>query len=103
VFERGAGHDQAQLIRLGRLADIGDCAPELVHGHVEIVHGDHDVMKQPIKHLLEAWIAFIVVKPSGLRGELHDGGFVDQIGRHWRSPFDETQLLRDLSIIVVDG
>lgn len=102
MFERGAGYDQAQLIRLGRLADIGDCAPELVHGHVEVVNGDHDVMKQPVKHLLEAWIALIIVQPSGLRCEFLDCGFVDQIGRHWRSPFDEAQLIRNLSIIVMD-
>jgi hypothetical protein len=77
VLERGARHHQAQLIRLGCLANIGDRAPELVHGYVEIVDGDHDVVKQAVEHLLDARVALIVVQTGGPGSELLDGGLVD--------------------------
>ena len=44
MLERDAGHQQAQLVRLGILADVAHAGPEFVHRDIEVVDGHHEIV-----------------------------------------------------------
>ena len=82
MLEHDTRHNQAQLVGLASLADVGNAGPELVHGDVELVDGHHEVGKKAISHLLQAGITAPVVEPGGAGRERSNDVLLDQVGWH---------------------